>query len=370
MDNALTKLTIKGFKSIASLEDFELRNLNVFIGANGTGKSNMIDFFRMLQHIMNDTLEHYINNTSGGINNLLFNGRKTTKQMDFATTFGDRGYRFSIAETVNERVTLLNEARYYAHGSSGWQELGNSHDGKSLLVKEAESGRHDAACSKFVYNAIKSWKLYQFHDTGEDARKRHSEEVQVTQYLRPDAANIAPYLRHLKTAHNDCYRDIIRAIQLAMPYFDDFTLTSYTSPERPTRIRLDWRQKGSDYPLQPSHFSDGSLRFICLVTALLQPEPPATLIIDEPELGLHPDAINIAAELINAASKNMQVIIATQSPTLVDHFAVQDIVVTNRQNGTSIFTRLQEDELRVGLEEYSLGDLWRRNIIPAGPTHE
>jgi energy-coupling factor transporter ATP-binding protein EcfA2 len=148
-------------------------------------------------------------------------------------------------------------------------------------------------------------------------------------------------------------------------FFDDFDLKEKKFGQE-TKVRLSWRQKGSDYPMQPYHLSDGSIRFICLATALLQPVLPSTIIIDEPELGLHPAAISILAELIQDAAKRTQVIIATQSPALIDQFALEDIVVVNREEGASTFTRLNERDFSTWLEEYTVGELWRKNVITGG----
>lgn len=116
--------------------------------------------------------------------------------------------------------------------------------------------------------------------------------------------------------------------------------------------------------------SDGALRFICLTTLLLQPPElqPATIIIDEPELGLHPYAITLLADMIKQVAAAKQVIISTESPDLLDEFAADDVVVAGIAadkdgNGSSVLRRLDEKELRVWLEDYSLGDLWRRNIL-------
>ena len=154
-----------------------------------------------------------------------------------------------------------------------------------------------------------------------------------------------------------------------LPFFDDFILdvSRYGEAEK---VKLTWRQKGSDFPMQPYHLSDGSIRFICLATALLQPIPPSTIIIDEPELGLHPEAIRILGELMRDAAKRTQLVVATQSPLLLDQFAVEDIVVVKRADGQSVFSRLQRDDFAEWLEEYSVGDLWSRNVIQGGTTHE
>jgi len=388
MGNALDKLTIKGFKSIKSLEDFKLKNLNIMIGGNGAGKSNFIDFFRMLREMMNDNLGDFINNKRGGISDLLFNGRKITPQMEFKMNFGLRGYRFKIVPGVKEDFSITNEARYYEHGTTGWWNLGDSSEGNSLLAREVQSKTPDSKYGKYVYDAITSWQIYHFHDTSSTAAMRHEEIIQDNARLRSDAANIAPFLLNLRECRNGkeslfyqtgdsyikltghkSYDQIIESVRLVTPFFDDFILNPIKKGEK-EKVNLSWKQKGSDYPMQPYHFSDGTIRFICLATALLQPEPPSAIVIDEPELGLHPYAIEILAELIQSASNTTQIIVSTQSPHLIDKFSPEDIIVVNRKDGASTFKRLDAKELSHWLEEYSLGDLWRKNIVTGGPVSE
>jgi len=199
---------------------------------------------------------------------------------------------------------------------------------------------------------------------------RLSETIDDYKYLRFDGANIAPFLYRLKESkqkdENMAYQDIVDTIRTVAPFFEDFIL----EPDQNEKVKLSWHQKGSDYPLRPHHLSDGTIRFIGLTSALLQPNPPSTIIIDEPELGLHPYAIDVFAELAQSASHRMQVILSTQSPALVDNFKPEDIVVVNRKDGASTFQRLKEDELKIWLDEYSLGDLWRKNILTGGPAYE
>jgi len=368
--SSLDTLTIKGFKSIRSLENFELKDLNVFIGGNGAGKTNMISFFRLLRSIVNGNLGDYVRK-SGGAGDLLFNGRKVTEEMFFETRFGDRGYRFSLRPTPKDSCEINDEARYYAHGDppSRWRELGSSHDDTSLLVEEVKNKRKDSKYSKPVYDAIASWQIYHFHDTSETSGMRQYEIVQDKKQLRQDASNIAPFLYHLKKKHPSEYGEILETVRIVMPFFDDFNLDIEEFGEK-QKLNLSWFQKGSDYPMQPYHLSDGSIRFICLTTALLQPNPPAAIIIDEPELGLHPAAITILAELLQDAAKRTQVIIATQSPALIDLFSVEDIVVVNREDGASTFQRLNEKDFSKWLEHYSVGELWTKNVISGGPVYE
>lgn len=367
MADSLRKLTILGFKSIKALEDFQLSDLNVFIGGNGAGKSNLIDFFRLLSEIIDGKLNEYIR-AGGGISDFLFNGRKVTSEMKFTMYFGVRGYRFIIKPGPSETCSLTDEARYYP-GRHTWWNLGDSPDGSSMLVKEAKSNSSDSKNSVPVYNAILSWQIYHFHDTSKDSPMRHYEIIQDNKVLRFNASNIAPYLLQLRAKYPDVYSEILNSVRLVMPFFDDFLLDVAEFGEK-QKVNLSWKQKGSDYPMQPYHLSDGSLRFICLSTALLQPMPPSTIIIDEPELGLHPAAISILAELIQNASKRTQVIVATQSPALIDNFKVEDIIVVNREDGASTFKRLEEKDFNVWLETYSVGELWSKNVISGGPVYE
>ncbi|ARU58206.1 SMC domain-containing protein [Oleiphilus messinensis] len=367
MSTSLDKLTIKGFKSIKDLNKFELKNLNVIVGANGAGKSNLISFFRLLQALIDGNLNRYVRD-SGGAGDLLFNGRKTTKKMHFTTHFDNRGFRFNLVPTPSDKCAIEDEARYYAYNNRWW-ELGDSEEGKSKLVKEVLEDKSDAQYSKPVYDAISSWQIYHFHDTSSTASMRHYEIIQDNKVLREDASNIGPFLLKLKDEYPADYKAILNAIRLVTPFFDDFILEPQKSGDK-EQVNISWYQKGSDYPMQPYHLSDGSIRFICLATALLQPNPPSTIIIDEPELGLHPAAIVILGELIQQAAQRTQVIVATQSPALIDQFAIEDIVVVNRKDGASTFERLNEKDFSEWLESYSVGELWTKNVIAGGPRYE
>ncbi|MBE6417210.1 MAG: recombinase RecF [Akkermansiaceae bacterium] len=364
----LNKLTIRGFKSIQNLEDFELRQLNIIVGANGAGKSNLISFFRLLRFFVEDRLNQYII-SNGGVDDFLYNGPKITDKMFFETHFGCRGYRFSLTPTSEGTCAVENESRYYDFSRYGWWSLGSSPNGSSRMVAEIKNNATDAQYSRPVYDTIMSWQLYHFHDTSNTAGMRRYDILENWEKLSADASNIAPFLLKMRKDWPDSYQRIVDAIRTVLPYFDDFALTPQTFGEQ-IKVRLSWRQKGSDYPMQPYHLSDGSMRFICLATALLQPEPPSMIIIDEPELGLHPEAIAILAELIEFASKHTQVVIATQSPLLLNFFSLDDIIVTKRQNGSSFFTRLKKEDFSHWLDDFNVGELWAKNVLEGGATHE
>ena len=378
MKGALSKLSISGFKSIRELKDFELRNLNVIIGANGAGKSNFIQIFRMLQAMVDKNFSKFILER-GGADNFLFNGPKQTTeiniQFDFESqsyTGGTNAYRFQLTPTFDETF-LISEARKYERKDMAtiWRTYGGPSD-ESRLRDERDEKSSDGqfpGVGYYVYQSISQWMVYHFHDTSSSAPMRRSEIIEDNQRLRSDASNIAPFLLKLKNENDSSYQEILDAVRLVIPFFDQFRLDVMQLGEA-EKVRLSWQQKGSDFPMQPYHLSDGSIRFICLATALLQPDPPSTIIIDEPELGLHPAGINILSELIQAASTRTQVIVATQSPSLIDQFAIEDVVIVNREAGASTFQRLEEKNFSSWLEEYSVGELWTKNVITGGPVYE
>lgn len=180
------------------------------------------------------------------------------------------------------------------------------------------------------------------------------------------AANIAPLLKNLQVNHPRNYFKIVKSIQSIAPFFDDFLLEE--DPFADGYIQLLWKAKGSDEPMYPSQLSDGTLRMIALTTLLFQPNLPETVIIDEPELGLHPHAISKLSEMIQIAAQNgCQVIVSTQSVTLMNHFSYEDIVTVDRAGDSSVFRRLNESELEKWTEYYGLGDLWEKNLLGGTP---
>ena len=353
-------ITVRGFKSIRSLEAFELRNLNIIVGANGAGKSNFIELFRVISAMMKTGgLKEYVGGTADAY---FWGGPKQTAVIEVKLRFGKNGYDFDLTPTEDGFLLIKNEKRHFLPWGKGATRnfYGVSFDAQLATELGSEATR-------YTYDAITNWQIYHFHDTGKFAGMRKYCDAGHNEKLFADASNIAAFLLKQKEEHEKEYTSIRDAVRMVVPFFDDFLL----HPTKEENIRLNWRQKGlNDYPMRPSQLSDGSIRFICLATALLQPTPPSTIIIDEPELGLHPEAIGILAELIKIAATKTQVIVATQSPLLLDQFSVEDVVVVRRENGASTFERLKEEDYTHWLEDYSLGELWTKNVIQGGTSHE
>ncbi|MGH9760284.1 MAG: AAA family ATPase [Blastocatellia bacterium] len=358
----LDGITIEGFKSIRSLEDLELRRLNILVGANGAGKSNFVDFFRLLRAMSEGRLNLFVRG-NGTADSFLFNGPKVTEKISGRLVFGPNQYQFELRPTVTGEFLVGHEVVGPKDGPRHFKvTIGG------LLESELRTSEDEQ--SRAAYDSISSWVVYHFHDTSPTAgMRRVGGSVRDFRELRSDAGNLAAFLYRLKQTVPERYEQIRYHVQLIAPYFDDFLLEPEQSGQAEL-IRLEWRQKGSSMPMQPYQFSDGTIRFICLATALLQPTPPATIVIDEPELGLHPFALGLLASMLRQVSAQTQIIVSTQSSTLLDTFEPDEVIVVDRAEGASRFRRLEPEPLRDWLQDYSLGQLWQKNVISGSPVHE
>lgn len=363
-------MSIAGFKSIRQLDDFELRNLNLLIGANGSGKSNFVSFFRMLHALAEQRLQVFTQK-EGGADALLHLGPRETQAIAAKLRFDQNSYEFRLTPTPdNEWVFESEEVDYRpVPTESRPTRYGSGHREARMPNYRESAGRVGRfGPERYVYGSITRWVIYHFHDTSETAGVRRQGAINDNEYLREDASNLAAFLFRLKSTDPSCYENIREATRQAAPYFDDFKLRPIPGAE--DRIQLEWTQTDSDYPFRAKHLSDGTLRFICMATALLQPSPPATILFDEPELGLHPYALALLAALINQASDRTQIIASTQSAPFLNDFAPEDIVVVEREQGQSAFRRLASADLTEWLADYSLGELWLKNILGGRPRRD
>ena len=330
IQDQLNRIVIEGYKSIKHC-DLELKNINVLIGSNGAGKSNFISVFELLRSIILNEENYYA--SKKGINSLFYTGTKVTERIIMKVWYGETVYGFTLGVSENNNLIFIDHHVV-------------SNEESNLPPIEAEQ-----------------WCAYHFHDTSPTSRIKTEHNISNCQMLMSDARNLAAFLYRLKNYYSKEYENIIRTIKMVAPYFNDFILL----PEEGNNelIFLRWQQKDWEDILNPSQLSDGTLRFACLATLLLQPTElqPATIIIDEPELGLHPFAITILSEMVQKAAVNKQVILSTQSVELLNHFEPEDVVVVDRDENGSKFKRLDSSSLTDWLEDYSLGELWNKNIL-------
>jgi predicted ATPase len=373
MADTIKKLTIEGFKSIRKLEDFPLRSLNVLIGANGAGKSNFVSFFRLLRELIEQRLQLALATTEGGADASLYLGPKVTAEFVAKLYFADSGYEFTLAPTLDNRLIFTEErALVYGAPVGMARQFGSGHSESKL--KDHKDDRFTVKNVRefpgSVYDSVSSWVVYHFHDTSLNAAMRRPRPLNDNETFRQSAENLAPFLYRIQKTNPASYTRIRDVVRLAAPFFDDFKLRPM--PTSPDLIQLEWEQRDSDNLFRANQLSDGTLRFICMATALLQPSRPPTVLFDEPELGLHPYALTLLGNLFKQAAGDFgkQVIISTQSAQLLNEFAPEDIVVVERTNGESIFRRLNSAELSEWLDEYTLGELWQKNILGGRPRED
>lgn len=358
-NDQLHRIAIRGFKSIKEC-DLDLNNVNVLIGANGAGKSNFISIFEMLQKILSREMALYAGKK--GIAPLLYNGKEVTDSISAEFSFGSLLYSYELEWTEDDSLLFREESLIF----DGKELLGDGGHKESNALNTLRKNETQVEIPQIMLNP--SWRVYQFHDTSSSSRIKSENNISNSIFLLNDARNLAAYLYRLKQFFPKEYNDILHAVQMVAPFFDDFVLEPKELNEE--QIILKWKKKGCEDVFNAAQFSDGTLRFICLATLLLQPTKlqPSTIIIDEPELGLHPFAITILAEMVQKAAVCKQVIIATQSVELLDNFEVEDVIVVDNGKNGSEFKRLDEEQLKLWLDnDYTLGELWNKNIFGGRP---
>ncbi|MCL1825813.1 MAG: AAA family ATPase [Betaproteobacteria bacterium] len=346
----LSKIKIEGFKSIESAE-LTLGDLNVVIGANGSGKSNLIGVFRLVERVLAHNLQLYV---ASEPDRFLFHGRKKTPALSLDFDFEISAYYGFELKAVRDSFVFSREF-IFDNGSLAEEKSTGAKE--SLLVEDQQFSS--------LFMALQNLEVFHIQDTADSSPVRKTADIDDNRFFCPNAANLPAYLYWLQEKHPVEFRHIEEHIRLVAPFFDCFVLAPSKLNEK--KIKLEWRQKGSDAYFDAYSLSDGTLRFICLATLLLQPNPPALILLDEPELGLHPFAIRILAEMLEAASKRVQVLLATQSVTLLNNFALQDVIVAENDGMKTTFSRLDEEKLKGWLEDFSLGELWEKNVLGGRP---
>ena len=386
----IDRIEVSGFKSIADLK-LDIKDINVLIGGNGSGKSNFIEVFMFLREIIEGRLGTYVK-TSGGADSMLHFGSKHASEATFRISLNDKvsQYTISLSPTVKDGLVPISEWVYFWDKKHHPHPLGIplSSVGAEAFISAAQRNTAvwniadrlndtlndlDVIQTHDVCGVLHSWRVYHFNDTSDTSPLKKTAKVDDNRFFRSDGSNLAAFLYLLKTKHEEEYRFIRNTIRRIAPFFDDFVLEPRSLDE--DRIRLEWQHCGKESYFDVSSFSDGILRFIALTVLLLQPDEykPSIILLDEPELGLHPSAITVLGALVRHASKNVQAIISTQSPMLLDMFEPEEVVVVQNDEGASTFTRLDKSDLGEWLGDYSLGELWEKNEIggrPGGNLHE
>ena len=358
----ITRIKISGYKSIKDL-DIALQPVNILLGSNGVGKSNFISIFSLVRNIYNRNLQNYIQK-KGGMDSLLHFGKKNTQEINISIYFkteADNENLFNIILEAGQNNLFIKSTQTAFKSSGNWHFREYESNNPESMFSQLNFGQ-----AWYVNDRLIEFDVYHFHDTSDSSPMKGFSDINDNRRLKRDGSNIASFLYYLQEKEPKHFKRIELTIKSIAPFFDRFILAPNNLNEN--MIQLEWQEKGfPDSYFNAYHLSDGTLRFICLATLLMQPNPPETIIIDEPELGLHPVAINKLSALIRKISEDKQVILSTQSINLVDNFNPEDIIVTDRDGYNSVFNRLSGEDLNIWLNDYTLGDLWGQNKFGAQP---
>lgn len=352
----MDRIRIKGYKSFKEI-DLELRKINLLIGANGAGKSNFLSLFELLGRAYNQGIEEYVA-IKGGVDKFLHQGRKVTNTIETQISQNRNSYKLSLVEADGKLLVKEEKLGYRNAGSWDYATISSFvHETKIKTYNGMKRG-------DYVKNYLCQIQKFHFHDTGNKspfASERHI--INDAHTLYEHGENLAPILFRIQNENPLVYQRIIHVIQSVAPYFSDFTF----KPTPAETLRLLWHDKYSTMNYGPNDLSDGTIRFIALVVLFMQPWLPNVIIIDEPELGLHPVAIQKLSGLIKiAAQRGAQIIVATQSAELISNFDPEDVIAVKQVNGETHLERLNHEELSHWLDDYTLGDLWKQNILKGG----
>ncbi|MGL5981564.1 MAG: AAA family ATPase [Phocaeicola sp.] len=359
----IDQIIIKNYKSIRELK-LPLNRLNVLIGSNGVGKSNFISFFELVKAIYEQRFGSYTL-SKGGIDSLLYQGRKISDKISGLIDFNNNNAFYFFLKPSQSKKGFIEETGDYFNAKGVTDKI-YSNWSKAVwdnAVEESALIESTAFRAQYLKKYLNSFTVYHFHDTSSTSPMRGSCELNNNEYLRDDGSNLAAYLYRIQQTDEKAFRLFEGVVRSIAPYFKRFKLKPDSI--NPDKINLEWEEVDSDMYLDGYNFSDGTLRFIALAILLLQPEAPEIIIIDEPELGLHPAAINKLAALVKRASMKSQIILSTQSTNLVNCFEVDDIIVVDREENQSVFRHLSTDDLSSWLNDYdySISDLWEMNLI-------
>ena len=372
--NRIDSVRIEGFRSLANIDIGRLARAAVLIGANGSGKSNFIRFFEMMSWMLRSRQLAEFVQRQGGADDQLFGGSKLSPRMDATVTMrtahGRNDYRFALAHAHPDRFIFTDEAfRFSREGfytEADWQPLGSGH-AEAKIVEAAQSREpvdFNPITARVLVNLLRGCSVYQFHDTSDGSNFKQRWDAEDNNYLRSHGGNLAAILLRLEREDIRRFEMICCHVGRVLPGFDRFQIE-----ESYGKVFLRWKARWTDKTFGAHLTSDGSLRFFALTTLLnLPPEMlPDVLLLDEPELGLHPSAVALVGDMIKALSNERQVIVATQSPLLVDAFSLDDIIVLELRDGRTEVLQLDEDEYQHWLAEYTTGELWQKNLLGGRP---
>lgn len=368
MTTQLASIAVEGFRSIRSMELNLSSEVTLLIGANGAGKSNVVDALALLGNVIDRQLQAAVDE-SGGFSNLIHRSSADPPEEIAIKVWGgwDRawrnGYEMRLRPGVDDTAILTESTKIHKEDFERPRKKALRGGSESALPGALK----DNAPNQYLHDILSGVRVFHFDDTDRvSAPPLRTVSIADGETLHDDARNIAAVLYEMKAENPSAYQAVRRSVRNIAPFFEDFVLR----PNRSERIRLRWRERGIDDVFPGSALSSGTLRFICLSVLLQQPNAPGTIVLDEPELGLHPAAIHQLAALMRLAGNERRIIAATQSVTLLGQFGIEDIAVVERRDGATVVNRPPHEELEEWLDEYSVGELWEMSVLGGRPGSE
>ena len=385
----IKKIKLTNFLSFSNeSQEIELRPLNVIIGANGSGKSNFLESFYFLQNLPSNVGTPI--REGGGISEWLYKGlpeqpnmklelfvdnpcpRKICNELYYAVSFSSAGFNYMIIDEQlksKEAQTRCFDRYIFYEFKNGQPfitlpghidtiKLEDVNPTQSIL----EQIRDETNYREITYLAreFKKIKIYREWQFGKYSPVRQPQRADMpNQYLEPDCTNLGLVLNQIER-NAEAKKRLLSELKNFYNDVEDFYLNIFSNT-----IQIYFHESGLRSPVPATRLSDGTLRYLCLLAILCNPNKPPVLCIEEPELGLHPDVFPGLSRLIQEASQHCQIIVTTHSDIFVDTFndIPEAILVSEKdENGTSI-NRLNHEELKPWLEKYRLGRLWMRGEI-------
>ena len=374
----IESIKIQGFRSLADVELTDLPNAAVLIGPNGSGKSNVFLFLEMLRQMLRYRRLGEFVARHGGADDQLFGGSAVTStlsgELQLSASNGHYFHKFSLPYVQPDQFFVERESIDFVPsthpGPMGRLTFNRDTESGLLDLYEVDESSNDVVNKELVQalNEIReffgSLAFHQFHNTDFNSNIKKSWDITDSVRLRPDGGNLAAVLYRLEQEDTKRYDYICNLINRILPTFDRFDLE-----ESYGKVLLRWKAVGSDKTMGAHLTSDGSLRYFCLVTLLNLPEEmlPSVILLDEPELGLHPSAVGLVGAMIKRMSRHRQVIVATQSPLMLNEFDLGEVYVFDLKDGQTRVHRPDEEGLKNWVEEYSTGEIWLTNLIGGRP---
>lgn len=365
----LERIIATNYKSFRTL-DLPIKQVNVLIGANGAGKSNIQRLFGMIKSIVNQEFQAYIDKSNGS-GAILHYGHMKSDLINITIWFKhdnnlSSAYHCKLVP-AEKSMKLVNETIYVRDSSKFSDPIVYCEHDNITTESHLPHWANISDIPRQILDAIRSWHIYNFNDSSALARAKQPCNLDDNLCLAPDASNLPAYLDMLRNKYPKNYDSIVQTIRMVNPSFSDFFLRRH--PFIFNHVELMWKENNTDFIFNANMLSDNMLRFIFLTTLFLQPREmlPSLIVLDNADLGLHPYAIVLLAEMIHSVTvtDRTKVVLSTQSATLIDQFEHEDILLVELDHGISMVRRIDQNKIVPWLAEYSLGELWQKNVLEA-----